>query len=136
MFLAVIFVFIYFLIKKKTFKSIHLKLFLKYFIGGVIIAFHWIAFFTAIKVSNVSVALVSMSTGALFTSLIEPIFFKRRLDFIEFIFGLIVISGLYIIFNVESDYTLRNYLCFNCSIFICFIYSIKRFVCKTNMMLK
>lgn len=105
MLLAVIVLFSYFLIKKKNLK-VPPKLLLKYFIGGVIIALHWIAFFTAIKVSNVSVALVSMSTGALFTSFIEPIFFKRRLNFIEFIFGIIVISGLYIIFNVENDYTL------------------------------
>ncbi|MBI9042738.1 EamA family transporter [Lutibacter sp.] len=103
--LAVIFVFIYFILKKKTLK-VSPKILIKFFIGGVIIACHWVAFFSAIKVSNVSVALVSLSTGALFTSLIEPIFFKRRLDFMELFFGLLVISGLYIIFNVENDYTL------------------------------
>jgi drug/metabolite transporter (DMT)-like permease len=105
MLIAVIIVFIYFLIKKKPIK-ISFKLLIKLFIGGVIIAVHWITFFSAIKVANVSVALVSMSTGALFTSLIEPLFFKRKLDFLELFFGLLVISGLYIIFNVETDYTL------------------------------
>lgn len=105
MLLAVIVIFVYFLIKKKNLK-VPPKTLLKFFVGGVLIALHWIAFFTAIKVSNVSIALVSMSTGALFTSFIEPIFFKRRINFIEFIFGIIVISGLYIIFNVENDYTL------------------------------
>ena len=105
MLIAVIIVFIYLLIKKKPIK-ISYKLLIKLFIGGVIIAVHWITFFSAIKVANVSVALVSMSTGALFTSLIEPLFFKRKLDFLELFFGLLVISGLYIIFNVETDYTL------------------------------
>jgi drug/metabolite transporter (DMT)-like permease len=105
MFFAVIIILIYFLIKKKPLKLTP-KALLKFFIGGVIIAVHWIAFFSAIKVANVSVALVSMSTGALFASLLEPIFFKRKLDFLELFFGLIVISGLYLIFNVESDYTL------------------------------
>ena len=105
MLIAVLIVFIYFLIKKKPIK-ISFKLLIKLFIGGVIIAVHWITFFSAIKVANVSVALVSMSTGALFTSLIEPLFFKRKLDFLELFFGLLVISGLYIIFNVETDYTL------------------------------
>lgn len=105
MLFAVIIVLIYFIIKKKSIK-IPPKLIIKLFIGGVIIAVHWIAFFTAIKVSNVSVALVSMSTGALFTSLIEPLFFKRKLDFLELFFGLLVISGLYIIFNVDNDYTM------------------------------
>lgn len=105
MLIAVIIVFLYLLIKKKPIK-ISYKLLIKLCIGGVIIAVHWITFFSAIKIANVSVALVSMSTGALFTSLIEPLFFKRKLDFLELFFGLLVISGLYIIFNVETDYTL------------------------------
>lgn len=105
MFFAVVFVFIYFVIKKKSLKTTSKGL-LKFFVGGTLIAVHWIAFFSAIKVANVSIALVAMSTGALFTSLIEPFFFKRRLIFLELLFGLIVISGLYLIFNVESQYTL------------------------------
>lgn len=105
MLLATIFVFIFFLIKKKSIKLPHRALF-KFFVGGVLIAVHWIFFFLAIKVSNVSVALVAMSTGALFTSIIEPIFFKRKLIILELFFGLIVISGLYLIFNFESEYTL------------------------------
>ena len=103
MLLATFFVFAYFLIKKKSLK-IDSKAFFKFLIGGILIALHWIFFFSAIKVSNVSVALVSMSTGALFTSIIEPFFFKRKLIFLELFFGIIVISGLYLIFNVESEY--------------------------------
>ncbi len=105
MLIAVIFVFAYLIYKRKPI-TIPPKLLLKMFIGGVIIAAHWITFFTAIKVANVSVALVTLSTGALFASLIEPLFFKRKLDFTEIFFGLIVVSGLYIIFNVDGDYTL------------------------------
>ena len=105
MLFAVIILFLYFIYKKKSLKTTKKGL-LKFFISGVIIALHWIAFFSAIKVSNVSIALVAMSTGALFTSLIEPLFFKRRLIFLELLFGLIVIAGLYLIFNVESEYTL------------------------------
>ena len=85
MLIAVLIVLIYLFIKKKPIK-ISPKLLIKLFIGGIIIASHWIAFFSAIKVANVSVALVSMSTGALFTSLIEPLFFKRKLDFLELFF--------------------------------------------------
>ena len=105
MFLAVIFIALYFLIRKKTFK-IEKKALLKFAISGIIIAVHWITFFKAIKVSNVSVALVTMSTGAFFASLIEPFFFKRRVKLIEIVLGLLVIAGLYIIFNFESQYTL------------------------------
>ncbi len=105
MFFAVLILLIYFLIKKKSLKTSPRAL-LKFLLSGIIIALHWIAFFSAIKVANISIALVAMSTGALFTSLIEPLFFKRRLIILELFFGLVVIAGLYIIFNVESQYAL------------------------------
>lgn len=105
MFFAVIFILIYFIIKKKPIKTSARGL-LNFLFSGILIALHWIAFFSAIKVANVSIALVAMSTGALFTSVIEPLFFKRKLIFLELFFGLIVIAGLYLIFNVESQYAL------------------------------
>ena len=103
--LAVFFIAIYFIIKQKSF-IIDKKAILKFLFTGIIIALHWIFFFKAIKVSNVSVALVTMSTGAFFTSLIEPIFFKRRINLLEIFLGLLVIVGLYVIFNFESEYRL------------------------------
>jgi drug/metabolite transporter (DMT)-like permease len=103
--LAVVFIAIYFIIKKKSFYLNKTGVF-KFLITGVIIATHWIFFFKAIKASNVSVALVTMSTGAFFTSLIEPVFFKRRIKSLEIVLGLFVIIGLYIIFNFESEYKL------------------------------
>ncbi|CAM1354901.1 DMT family transporter [Tenacibaculum insulae] len=103
--LAVVFIIIYFLVRKKSFK-VDKKGLLKFALSGIIIAIHWITFFKAIKVSNVSVALVTMSTGAFFASLIEPIFFKRKIKTIEILLGLLVIAGLYVIFNFQSQYTL------------------------------
>ncbi|MDC1162537.1 DMT family transporter, partial [Tenacibaculum sp.] len=105
MLLASIFIFIYFLFKRKSL-SIDKRGFGKFLFSGIIIALHWVTFFKAIKVSNVSVALVTMSIGAFFTSLIEPIFFKRKIKILEIFLGLLVIVGLYIIFNFESQYTL------------------------------
>lgn len=105
MLLSVIIILLYFLITKKSLR-LEKKAIVKFAVTGVIIAIHWITFFQAIKVSNVSVALVTMSTGALFASLLEPLFFKRKIKFIEIFFGLLVVVGLYIIFNFESQYTL------------------------------
>ncbi len=101
--LAVLFIAIYFIFKRKSF-YVDKKGLIKFLFSGIIISIHWIFFFKAIKVSNVSIALVTMSTGAFFTSLIEPIFFKRRIKSLEIILGLVVILGLYIIFNFESQY--------------------------------
>ena len=72
--------------------------------AGIVIAAHWLTFFGAIKVSNVSITLAVLSTGAFFTSILEPIFYKRKVIPYEIAFGLVVIFGLYIIFRVETEY--------------------------------
>ncbi|WP_299055917.1 DMT family transporter [uncultured Polaribacter sp.] len=105
MFLAVLFMLLYFIIKKQSF-LISRKAILKFLFTGIIIALHWVFFFKAIKVSNISVALVTMSTGAFFTALLEPIFFKRKISLQEIFFGLLVIIGLYVIFNFENHFKL------------------------------
>jgi len=75
-------------------------------IAGVVIAIHWLTFFGAIKVSNVSITLAMMSTGAFFAALLEPIFYKRKVVWYELFFGAIVITALYFIFEVETQYRL------------------------------
>jgi len=76
-----------------------------FLVAGVVVALHWVTFFLAIKVSTVSVALAMMSTGAFFTALLEPIWYKRKIIGYEILFGLLVIVGLYLIFRVESNYS-------------------------------
>ena len=65
---------------------------------------HWFTFFKAIKVSNVSVTLACLSTGAFFTSLLEPLFTKKKMVRYELFFGLLVIGGLALIFKVETHF--------------------------------
>lgn len=78
----------------------------KSLLAGIVIAIHWITFFHAIKISTVSVALASMSTGAFFGSLIEPLASRRKVDKNEMLLGLLVILGLYLIFRFEGQYTI------------------------------
>jgi drug/metabolite transporter (DMT)-like permease len=73
---------------------------------GAIIAFHWFCFYHAINVSNVSVTLVAFATGTLFTSIIEPIFYKRKIIRYELAFGMIIIGAIAMIFKVETHYAL------------------------------
>lgn len=73
---------------------------------GAIIAFHWFCFYHAINVSNVSVTLVAFATGTLFTSVIEPIFYKRKIIRYELGFGMIIIGAIAMIFKVETHYAL------------------------------
>jgi len=81
-----------------------------FIVSGIIIAAHWLTFYQAIKVSNVSITLACLSTGAFFASILEPIFYKRRVIWYELLFGIIVVVGLGIIFNVETKFKTGIYL--------------------------
>lgn len=101
--MASLFIFAWVLLKKKNLRLSGKDL-MMCVLGGVIIALHWLTFFAAIKVSNVSITLAMISTGAFFASVLEPIFYKRKVIPYEMLFGLMVILGLYIIFSVETQY--------------------------------
>ena len=77
-----------------------------YVLTGMVVALHWVLFFEAIKVSNVSVTLATLASATLFTSIIEPLFFRKRVIPYELLFGLLVIIGLGMIFTFETAYTL------------------------------
>jgi len=104
MLIAVI-AFYIFLQWKKTNLSVSREQFLKLFGIGLIVALHWITFFSAIKISNVSVTLGCLATSTFFTSLLEPFFFRKRINVIEVIVGLLIIFGLYLIFRFEIRYS-------------------------------
>jgi drug/metabolite transporter (DMT)-like permease len=76
---------------------------LKFAIGGFIIGLHWLTFFYAIKISNVSITLASLSTGAFFASLLEPLFFKKKIQFYEIILAGFTVIGIIYIFNVQIN---------------------------------
>lgn len=99
---------VFFILGYIRFKKIPIQIpkqtILKFLAAGLIITLHWFTFFRAIKVSNVSITLACLSTGAFFTSLIEPLFFGKKIIWYEIFFGLIVVFGLSILFHVESRY--------------------------------
>ena len=95
-----------YILAKKTTLRIPLKVLLSLSVAGVIIALHWITFFAAINVSNISITLAMFSTGAFFASFIEPLFFKRKIIGYEILFGLIVIVGIVLITQTELKFIL------------------------------
>lgn len=67
-------------------------------------AFHWLCFFYSIKISNVSIALSCMSLSTLFAAFLEPLIFKRRIDWAEVLLGTIIVVCISLIFNAEMKY--------------------------------
>ncbi len=103
-FIASLSLFIYFLATKTNIK-VSKKQFFQFFFTGSIVAIHWIFFFHAIKVANVSVSLICLSSVTLFIAILEPLIKKKRISKGDILIGLIIILGIYLIFKFENNYT-------------------------------
>ena len=102
MLLASVFLFLFILYKKESFR-IPTKEFFKLIFVGLLIALHWIFFFEAIHISNVSITLAVFSLGAFLASILEPIFYGRKVLWYEVFFGLSIIAALGMILQVEIN---------------------------------
>lgn len=114
--LAGLFLLGYLMIQRKSF-VLPMRVAAQLILVGLLIAIHWITFFHAIKISNVSVTLAMFSVGAFFASIMEPILYNRKLLWYEVFFGLIIIAGLCMIMNVEVAY-INGMLCALFSVFL------------------
>lgn len=78
---------------------------------GIIVAVHWLCFYGSIKLANASVALITMSSTALFTALIEPYVFKKRLNPIDVFLSILVIPAMYLTtYDFDSNMLLGFWL--------------------------
>ena len=73
---------------------------------GALISAHWILFFGAARVANVSVCLAGMATCSLWTSILEPLMTKRPFRAFELVLGTLGFVGLWVIFQFNFEYKL------------------------------
>ncbi|MDZ4823063.1 MAG: DMT family transporter [Flavobacteriales bacterium] len=102
--IAAVSLLVFALVVKKSLR-IEGKEFLQFAGVGLLTAAHWICFFMAIKVSNVSVALAVISTISFFMAFVSPIIRREKFLWHELLLGVIVVFGLGLIFKFEPKYT-------------------------------
>jgi drug/metabolite transporter (DMT)-like permease len=71
---------------------------------GMVVGIHWYTFYEAIKVSNVSMAMVGFSTITLFAGLIQPLLLNKPFYKGDIIYGVIIAIGLLIVVRAETVY--------------------------------
>ena len=77
------------------------------FIGlGALLSLHLIFFFGSIKYSNISVGVVCYSLVGFFTVLFEPLIQKTKFSFIELLYSLIAVAGIWLIFSFDISFRL------------------------------
>ena len=73
------------------------------FLGG-----HWITYFYALKYGNVAIGMLSLFTYPVITALLEPLFFRTRINGKQVLLGLLVLVGVYFLtpeLSLENDLT-------------------------------
>ncbi|WP_457817495.1 EamA family transporter, partial [Staphylococcus aureus] len=76
--------------------------YLRLMLFGVVIALHWVFFYSSIKLTNVSIALVCFSATGFFTAIVEPLLITKKIKIAELGLGLISIAGIYLIFHFDT----------------------------------
>jgi len=103
-------IFLFFLL---YFKKIKLNLIKKkeyiFLVGlGFLLALHWVAFFKSVKISSVTIALLTYSTFPIFVTFFEPYFFKEGFKFFDLFIAMISFLGIILIipkFNLQNNIT-------------------------------
>ena len=71
---------------------------------GLIVAAHWLTFFSSGRIANPSVSLVGFATCSFWAALIEPLAKGKKIRPMEVGLGIAVLLGLYIIFSFNFHY--------------------------------
>lgn len=102
--IATVLILVYMKLKKIPF-AVPKKMLGVFAFSGLVIALHWFTFFEAIKVSNISITLACLSTGAFFASILESLLYGKRIVWYELLMGFVVVIALCII--IYGDYFLQ-----------------------------
>lgn len=107
--ITVISLWILFIVRKQV-SRISFKDFLKIASIGTVLSLHWLCFYGSIKYSNVSIALTCLATSGLMSAIVEPFFFKRRINPFELLLGLFALAGITLIYFSNLKFSVGIYI--------------------------
>ena len=90
---------VYFILIKKSIRVNSFKTLLKLMGVGLLVAVHWLTFYKSIQLSTASLGILCLSTATLHVTWLNPIVMKQKFSKIEFLLGLLVIGGIYVVTN-------------------------------------
>ncbi len=109
MFIAVACLWVLFYFMKQI-RKISAGDFLKVSAVGTVLSLHWLTFYGSIKYANVSIALTCLSTTGLLSAIVEPLFFRRRINLFELALGLFALAGITIIYYTNLSFSTGIYI--------------------------
>lgn len=94
--------------KKINFKVEQKKDWTTIILSGLFFGAHWVTYFYALQLSSVAIGMLSLFTYPIITALLEPLFFKTKLNIKHIALGIVVLIGVYFLspeFNLENNHT-------------------------------
>ncbi|MBL4745617.1 MAG: EamA family transporter [Flavobacteriaceae bacterium] len=79
------------------------------FLSGLFMGIHWVTYFYALHLSNVAIGMLSLFTYPVITTLLEPFFFKSKLNLRHVLLGILVLIGISFLapeFDIKNEQTL------------------------------
>ncbi len=73
---------------------------------GILVAMHWWTFYQSINLSTASLGILCLTTVTLHVTWLEPLLFGKKFSWLEFLMGLFVVIGIYI---VSDDFNVNEY---------------------------
>ncbi|HEX5742330.1 MAG TPA: DMT family transporter [Flavobacteriaceae bacterium] len=107
---------------------------MSFLFGGLFLGIHWITYFYSLQLSNVAIAMLSLFTFPVITALLEPLFFKMKLDSWQIFLGIIVLVGIYFLmpnFDISNDYTKGVLI----GVVSAFFYALRNIVLKKQLVI-
>ena len=91
------------LIYRKKFPKLSLRQLIHISGIGILVMLHWVAFYASIKLASISVAMVCLSSIALFVSFIEPLVYREKFDYMEILFSGMAVIGISTIYKSDPS---------------------------------
>ena len=88
------------LVVRKTWSGLRVMSLHSFFVFsgiGCVVAGHWFAFYTSIKISNASIAVSCLGLGSIFAAIIEPVVMRRPHERAELLLGILAVPGVVLI---------------------------------------
>ena len=97
------FVFLFKINQKIKTKTVVKLICIGFFVGAL-----WIFFFEAIKLTNVSIALICLSTSSLFASFLEPVILNRKIKLYEILISMLIVFS-FVLMKETTSFKNFNY---------------------------
>jgi drug/metabolite transporter (DMT)-like permease len=102
-FFSSIFLFVLVKIKNHNFQLNSKKDYFAIIFSGIILAIHWYCFMQSIQISTVAIGTITFSAFPLFTSFLEPLFFKEKIKIRNVVCSILMLIGIFIIAPVFNN---------------------------------